>query len=421
MNTHKLNKGLKNRTDADICVFACTGSSGGDVARGLVELADTPTTLLLAGRNVANVRFVQEELLKIQNDNVKIMVHSEAVDVSDDDALQALVLRARVVVNCIAVDSHPRALEGMAEACAKAGVHYLDLATQREHFAPLFELKPSGASRIIPACGFDYAFMDVAMSQAERAFSERYNGVLPNKVQLTLAVHTGPLGMKFPLDLVDSYLHAKPKPRPLSSSRVPVQRPTRQSSSAFLAYIKALSSWSIPWPLGGDSTTFLLSRRQWSSTNVDARLALPQSLWRGAGLLVYAAVVAAIFIPLLIAARFLRIEMLHRCLLWLLPTVTLGFLCDDKELRRRANIENRVELVIVLRNDKGQELCCHVKGPSPTLLNQLCLVFAALELVKLTDGEGGALTPAQALCETDFWYRLQNAGELKLQISGSDT
>ena len=113
--------------------------------------------------------------------------------------------------------------------------------------------------------------------------------------------------------------------------------------------------------------------------------------------------------------------MLRRCLLLLLPTMTLGFLCDDQALRRRANMQNRVELVIVLRDDKGHELCCHVKGPSPTLLNPLCVVFAALELAKLTNGQGGVLTPAQALCETDFWTRLQNASELKLQISGSDT
>lgn len=406
---------------ADICVFACTGKVGVAVARGIIELATSPITLLLSGRNIAKVQEVRTKLLAEAklDANVKIVAHLESVCVDDDEALRNMVTRARVVANCIDTKCHPRALAGVAEACGKAGVHYLDLAFTRGQLQSLFSLnEPIERSRMVPASGFDYAFTDVSVFQAERAFAERFVGTMPDKVQLTLAVRTGPLGIKWPLRLVKKYVESESKPsRSVAPSHQAPSTRQKSRSGSVLAYIKPLSSWSIRWPFGGDAITFLLCQRQWLPDSVDARLALPRTLWKAAVLAVYGVVAAAIFIPLLGAARYLKIEAFQKLILWLIPIGTLGFFSNDDDMCRSSTEQMRIELVVMLRNNKGLSLCYHVVGPSPEILNQLCMALSSLELALMSSGKRGILTPAMAMGETDFWSRLQNASKLKVQIT----
>jgi hypothetical protein len=183
-----------------------------------------------------------------------------------------------------------------------------------------------------------------------------------------------------------------------------------------LAYIKPLSSWSIRWPLGADAITFLLCQRQWTLDSVDARIALPQTLWKAAVLAVFGVVAAAVFIPLLSAARYLKVKAFQKLLLWLVPIGTLGFFSNDDELCYRSIEQMRIELVVILRNNKGQSLCYHVVGPSPEILNPLCMALSSLELARISTDKGGVLTLAMAMGKTDFWSRLKNACELKVQI-----
>jgi short subunit dehydrogenase-like uncharacterized protein len=412
---------------ADICAYACTGDNGRQIVRQIVKHAETPTILLLAGRNVQSVRALQSELLR-ENTKVDIRVYSEAVNVDDDDALQSMVSQVRgIVVNCIAEGSHPREFVGVAEACARQNVSYMDMTAIYSSFGILFydqTLQNDDSSKLVPACGFDYAFHDVAVLQAERAFLDRFNNAA-DKVQVTMALRTGPLGVKWRLSFAEKILRAESRDAPQSNATTtgtsPVSKqqlpsPTAGSSARLLAYITPLNSWSIPWPLGGDAVTFLLSRRNWSSENVDVRMALPQSLWRAAFLLVYGLSMVACFGPLFAVARFLRIKLLQKCLLWLLPTISLGFFCADDDLVRRANDSSRVELLVSLKSAKGQELSYHVTVPWENL-HPLCVSLAALELAALKDRETGVLTPAQALGNTEFWSRLRKACNIVIQIS----
>ena len=423
--------------DADICVFACTGRVGTVVTRWITDLASKyapAMTLLLAGRNVAKVRELQARLLADNKDNdVKILVHSEAVDVSDEESLNTMVARARVVVNCITVDCHPRAMQGVAEACATLGVDYLDLAAQRGQLESLFmdshlnSEAVSNNSRIVPGCGFDYAFFDMAAFQAEKAFAQRYK-IRPDKVQATLALRTGPLGVKWPLRLMEHYLElqssSKARTRAVAdaSQASTTTRPRRNSSRgcSMLAYSKPLAVWSIPWPLGADAIAFLFCERgEWSPGSVDARIGLPRNLWKAVALVVYVVVTGAIFLPLMIAARNFKIWALKRFLLWVLPTVSLGFFCTDNELCQKSSEQIRIELAVSLWNSskRGLPLLYHVMGPAPAILNPLCLALSSVELAKNISVKGGVLTPAMAMGETDYWSRLRNACDIKVSVT----
>jgi hypothetical protein len=403
----------------DICVYACTGKTGCLVARRIVELADTPTTILLAGRNVSRVQELHKELL-FSSQNVKVLAYPFSVNVDDGDALETLVSYARVVVNCVDVEAHVQAQFRVAKVCAKSGVHYLDLAERYWAASPLFALESS--SRIVPACGFDYALPDVAVAQAEHIFQSKRH--IPHHVQVTLAIRTGPLGMKWPLQVMASYLQPDRQEKEPPSR---VQRPATKSTACgpLIAYSEPLSSWSIPWLLARDTMGFLLHQRGWPFKNMDIRLALPQSLWRAVFLVFYGMLVALFLWPLIAVARAFQIKLLQKFILCILPTVSLGFFCNDEDLIWRASMAIRVHVAIMLSDDKGNDLCYCVSGQSLKLLNSDCMALAALELAKMTGGEsGGVLTPAQALdADTDFWTRLCHSRQLQVQVYplGSDS
>ena len=206
---------------ADICVYACTGKYGSRVAHLICELAerDEQTTLLLAGRNLDKVQALREELVSQarqgEQGNVRVLVHPEAVDVDNTEALYAMASRAHVVANCVKLEAHPRACTAVAEACSATGSHYLDVATTLTSMAPIFASTPSSSeSKLVPGCGFDYAFFDVAVDEALQALKSTHGeAVSPEKLQLVLAVRPGPLGFKWLLDSVDSYFKVESRAR----------------------------------------------------------------------------------------------------------------------------------------------------------------------------------------------------------------
>jgi hypothetical protein len=406
---------------ADICVFACTGHVGTMVAKRLVELATSPITILLAGRNVAKVRELYNDLVnEATTKSVNLIAYPVSVAVEDEASLKTLVSGVRVVANCIDVQCHPLALTGVAEACIQAGVHYLDLAPQQHMLQRLFDLKTPAPckSRIVPACGFDYAFMDVASLQAERCFNEANNGSQPEHIQITLALRPGPLGLKWPLRLVKTLFKSSPPAR--KSSAAANKHSSEQTSSStnrkFLAFIPLISSWSIQWPMGASSLSLLLSQRHWMPEAVDARMALPRSLWKATALVVYGIVVAAILLPWLYLAWILKVEVITQLIMGVLPYASLGFLSDNEHLCRKSMEELSIELVITLRNVQGLSISYHVIGTSPKILNALCMALASLEMTKQSFDAGGILTPAIALGDTKFWDHLQKWGLLKVQI-----
>jgi hypothetical protein len=74
--------------------------------------------------------------------------------------------------------------------------------------------------------------------------------------------------------------------------------------------------------------------------------------------------------------------------------VTFGFLTHDTELFSQAIQQVRIELLLVVDNEK----CQLISAPSIYALQHVCTASAAMELVDTT--KRGVLTPAQALLDT---------------------
>lgn len=401
---------------SDICVFACTGHSGKNVARLICENGGTPKdrVLLLAGRDVDKVRTLYHDLMVEQQQNntaVKIVVYPKPVSVDDDAALQALASQTRVLVNCVDVLAHYRALVGVAEACINTGTHYLDSATTPALLSSLFALKAADKCAIVPGCGFDYALPDVAVAVAERSFQKKY-GENPTCVQLLFKIRTGPLGIKWPLHLVSRYFLCRKQHSPKSNKGVGASSiPSRKAS--ILTFDKHFSSWTIPWFTAKDALQFLHYQRT-KSANIDARLALPEQRWRSVFYVIYTLAVLIPVLGIVMLAKVSRFYMLQRFILYVLPALTLGVLTDNDDVRRRAARDTCADFVMLLQSD---HYCWtyRVFGPFIDHIHQLCLTLAALELAERKDDRGGVLTPAQALLDTGFWTKLQSLAKLEVQ------
>ena len=314
---------LEEDDRADICVYACTGKFGSRVAHVICgALADdddentnnTTTTLLLAGRNLAKVRALRDELLarivvpraraKVAS---RILVHPEAVPVENQDALDTLASRARVLVNCIkviGVDAQQQeAATWIAMACLKASTHYVDIAVTLSAMAPIWacgqqqHADATSTAKLVPACGLDYAFFDVAVSRAEQAWADMYAAgtstiASPKKMQVVLAILPGPLGFKWRVHSIDFFFRSEkhsakqqlhnnerragtaPVPRKLPPPSPPP--PPQQTRTPLVTYCAPALAWSVPWFVGRDALRFLIWQRNPKIQQLDARLALPR-------------------------------------------------------------------------------------------------------------------------------------------------
>jgi hypothetical protein len=76
--------------------------------------------------------------------------------------------------------------------------------------------------------------------------------------------------------------------------------------------------------MGASSLSSLLSQRHWMPEVVDARMALPRSLWKATALVVYGIVVAAILLPWLYLAWILKVEVITQLIMGVLLLLTHG-------------------------------------------------------------------------------------------------
>lgn len=423
---------------ADICIYASTGHVGTQVARYLLsspQVQQDQLSLLLAGRNVAKVKDLRGELLSrttgiASGSKSEVTCYEHSVDVTDDHGLRLLAQQARVMINCIDVDCHPRALVGVAQACIAAKTHYVDLAPRYCHLRELFALGHARETTtsttatttrpqtiLVPSSGMDYCFMDLAVLQAERAFAAR-----PDRVQAVMAVQTGSLGMKWPLRLIRNYLdsNATRTTSTTTSSTLMQPSPTEgRCGGSILSYCKPLSSWSIRLPMGAAAMTLLFEQRHWRKERVDVRLAMSLSaIWW----LLYGMVVAVMLLPLFVASK--RVRLLRPLVLWMIPKLVPMF-TDDYDLCKQSRKDMTIELVVTLsssHHDSSSKklFCYHVKGPSPERLNPLCLSLTALELLNINNNNhGGAvvMTPAMAMGDTDLWEKLDAACHFEIHVS----
>ncbi|TDL16448.1 hypothetical protein BD410DRAFT_795386 [Rickenella mellea] len=146
----------------DILVLGATGYTGRLVTRYLQAHRDRGTfTFAIAGRSRTKLAHLVAELkLDVVND-----VEVVEVDVMNDDEekLESVVRRVKVVINL--VGPYWRYGTPVVRACARNGVHHVDLTGETHWVKHIIEqydyLATKTRTIIVPACGFDSVPSDI--------------------------------------------------------------------------------------------------------------------------------------------------------------------------------------------------------------------------------------------------------------------
>ena len=156
----------------DVIVFGPTGVTGREVVRYLDQRAtQVGATWAVAGRDRARIDAVLDRL-GATPDGVVL------ADVTDKPSIEAMVERARVVVNL--VGPYTQYGEPVHAACARAGVHQLDLTGEIDWVRLMIErygstAEASGAT-ILPCAGFESLPFDLAALLAASTAHQRGRG-----------------------------------------------------------------------------------------------------------------------------------------------------------------------------------------------------------------------------------------------------
>ena len=143
---------MSQSREYDVVVFGATGFTGRLVAEKLVERAPEGTRIALAGRSLAKLAMVREELGE-RAASWPLMLA--------DSANRSTMTKLARSTTAVATTVGPYARYGfpLAEACAKAGTHYCDLTAEvlfmRRTAHELDAVARESGARIVHACGFD--------------------------------------------------------------------------------------------------------------------------------------------------------------------------------------------------------------------------------------------------------------------------
>lgn len=146
---------------ADILVLGATGYSGRLTARYLSQHPQRSSfTLAVAGRSRSKLDALELDA------GVQVFV----VDVTDETAVEELVKQFKVIANT--VGPYWRWGTPVVKACAKHGVHYVDLTGETVWIYEIIHLFDYLASQtrsiIIPSCGFDSVPSDAVVFLANK-------------------------------------------------------------------------------------------------------------------------------------------------------------------------------------------------------------------------------------------------------------
>jgi len=164
-------------SDFDIIVYGATGYTGRLVAEHLLKTYGVGKDLAwaIAGRNAGKLAEVRAEIGA--SDSLPLVV----ADASDPKSLAAMVARTKAIITTVG----PYQLYGspLVEACATAGVDYVDLTGESHWIAKMIPAheaaaKKSGA-RIVFSCGFDSIPFDLGVFFAEETAKKKFGAYAP--------------------------------------------------------------------------------------------------------------------------------------------------------------------------------------------------------------------------------------------------
>jgi len=139
----------------DVVLFGATGFTGGLTAEYLAAHAPNGCRWAIAGRSREKLLAVRERLAEINPScgDLELLV----ADVTDREALRAVVSRGRVVVTT--VGPYLRYGEPLVAVCAETGTDYLDLTGEPEFVDRMYldhhDTAVASGARIVHSAGFD--------------------------------------------------------------------------------------------------------------------------------------------------------------------------------------------------------------------------------------------------------------------------
>lgn len=163
----------------DVIVYGATGFTGRLAAEYLEEkYAGSDVTWALGGRSVAKL----EALAAALSHKPSIVV----ADAGDAAAVDAMVARAKVVANFAGTPFLTKALP-VVEACARRGVHYVDItgevALHKASIDGFDALAKSTGALVVHGVGYDSVPSDLGYLMATDAYRARF-GAWPSRVRL---------------------------------------------------------------------------------------------------------------------------------------------------------------------------------------------------------------------------------------------
>ena len=180
----------------DVLLFGPTGVTGREVARHLARRApEVGLSWAVAGRDAARIEAVLDGLPSRPAAVIE-------ADTGDAAGIDRMVGSTRVIANL--VGPYARYGEVVYEACARRGVHELDLTGETDWLLGMIEeyqaIAEAGHARIVPTAGFEALPFDLGMLLAARTAHER-SGEAVSTVDVSVAVSSTAL-LSSPTDAV---------------------------------------------------------------------------------------------------------------------------------------------------------------------------------------------------------------------------
>lgn len=159
-----------SRAEFDVVVYGATSFVGQIIVRYMLKQFDQQAlTWAIAGRSEQKLEQLKSELGGSQLETI-------VADAADEQALQAMCARARVIMSTVG----PYALYGspLVKACVESGTHYCDLAGETQWITRMQnkyeqQAKDSGAW-IVHCCGFDSMPSDLGVHFLQNHAVEKY-------------------------------------------------------------------------------------------------------------------------------------------------------------------------------------------------------------------------------------------------------
>jgi short subunit dehydrogenase-like uncharacterized protein len=176
---------MSESKEYEVILWGATGFTGALVARHLVDTYGKELRWAMAGRNIAKLKRLREDLGQPELP----LLEAES---GDRASLDAMVKRADVI--CTTVGPYASYGSELLAACAHAGTHYCDLTGEVHWMAEMIDLYQQAASdsgaRIVHTCGFDSIPSDLGVLHVQQKLHEAF-GVYADRVKSRVGKFSG--------------------------------------------------------------------------------------------------------------------------------------------------------------------------------------------------------------------------------------